>query len=530
MLETTGARLRRIFTGVAGSLLLTTIAAAPAHAEWLKAESPHFIVYGDVGEGDMRSYVRKVERFDSLLRIWFPVQTDIVPPRLSIYLADGRDDMRKIWPDMSANIGGFYVPSEARIFAVTGGRGAENDDTLFHEYGHHFMQQYLTAAYPAWFVEGFAEYFATADLTPGHMRVGLHSPGRMNSLTMGANTWLPMSTILRSRTSEIGNRGHFYYAQSWALTNYFMSTPDRRAALGRYLGALMNGGDPIASLQPSTGRTPDELQDDVRRYVTSRINYLSQDHEFAPAEVTITRLPPSARDLIWLDLRLARFVPQERRAGNLAEAERAAARYPNDAMAARVLAQAHMDMQQDEQAIAVLSAAVAAGLDDPETLRMQAVAMMDLGDSVAEADHDRKTRLYGTARAALAKAYQADASDYRIYLALSRNRADAPDFPTDNDLDTLRLGSQLAPQVQGLALRTARALMAREHYAEAVRYLAPVANNPHGGEGLAPIRAMLAEARLKAGLAPVADDGPPVDVEAAAETAAEPATEPAPAG
>jgi tetratricopeptide (TPR) repeat protein len=505
----------RPWLACAASAVALMGAAAPAHAEWLKAESPHFVVYGDVGEGEMRAYVRKVERFDAVLRIFFPVQTDIEAPKLSIYLAHGAEDMRKIWPDMPDNVGGFYTPGEARTFAVTGGRGAENDHTLFHEYGHHFMHQYLTAAYPGWFVEGFAEYFATADVTPGHMRVGLQSQGRMYSLTMGANTWLPMATVLRSRSLEIGNRGHLYYAQAWALTNYFMSTPERRAALGRYLGAVMNGGDPVDSLEPTTGRTPDQLQSDVRLYVLSRINFLSQDHEFEPAEVTITRMPPSARDLVWLDLRLARFVPEERRAGNLAEAERAAARYPNDAMAARVLAQAHMDLQQDEDAVKVLEAAIAAGLDDPETLQMQAIALMNVGDTVEETDPDRKAELYGQARASLSRAYQADAMDYRIYLALSRSREDAPGFPTENDLETLRLGADLAPQVQGMTMRTAQALMVRGHYGEAIRYLTPIANNPHGGEGLAPVRALLAEARQKAGLAPAADDGP---IEAEPET------------
>ena len=505
-------RLRSLLACAASAVALTTLAVSSAHAEWLKAESPHFIVYGDTSEGDMRNYVRKVERFDAMLRLWFPSKSDVAFPPLSLYLADGRSDMRKIWPDIPANVGGFYTPGEERIFAVTGGRGAENDHTLFHEYGHHYMHQYLTAAYPGWFVEGFAEYFATADLTPGHMRVGLHSPGRMNSLTMGANTWLPMATVLRSRSSEIGSRGHFYYAQSWALTNYFMSTPERRAALGRYLGAVMAGGDPVASLQPATGRTPEQLQNDVRGYVLTRINFQSEDHEFEPAEVTITRMPPSTRDLVWLDLRLARFVPETLRAGNLAEAQRAFAKYPNDALAARVLAQAHMDMQQDKEAVAVLQTAVATGLNDPQTLRLQAVAMMNLGDTVEADDPDQRTQLYRQARSALSAAYQADPLDYRVYLALSRNRQEGPGFPTDNDLDTLRAGAELAPQVPGMTLRTAQALMARDHYAEAIRYLTPVANNPHGGEGLAPIRALLAEARLKAGLAVGdIDDSPPTD-------------------
>ena len=500
------ARLRPLW---ALALACVAVAAGPARAEWLRAESPHFIVYGDVSESDMRNYVRKVERFDALLRFYFPVQSDIEVPPLSVYLADGRDDMRKIWPNMPSQVGGFYTPGEARVFAVTGGRGVENDHTLFHEYAHHFMQQYLTAAYPAWFVEGFAEYFATADLTPSHMRVGLHSPGRMNSLTLGANAWLPMATVLRSRSQEIGNRGHLYYAQSWALTNYLMSTPERRAMLGRYLAAVMNGQDPLSSVQATMGVTPEQLGAAVRSYIGGPILFLSQDHEFAPVEVEVTRLPASARDLIWLDLRLSRFVPEERRAANLAEAQRAVDRYPGDPLAARVLSQALMDLQRDEEAVQALDAVVAANPDDAPSLLMQADALMEAGDAAAEADPARKTDYYRRARANLARAYEADPLDYRIYIALSKTREDASGYPTENDLQTLLLGTTLAPQVQSLRLRAAQALMARGQYADAVRYLAPVANNPHGGDSLQPIRALLAEAREKAGMAPAnVEDAP----------------------
>lgn len=510
----------RLYSWIAAATLaLTLCGAGSAHAEWLKAESEHFVVYGDTSEAAIRNYTRKVERFDGLLRIWFPAQSEIQTPKLAIYLADGRSDMRKIWPTIPSNVGGFYTAGEERIFAVTGGSGAENDHTLFHEYGHHFMYQYMPGAYPGWFVEGFAEFFATADLTPSRMRVGLHSPGRMNSLTMGQNSWLPMETVLRSRPSEFRGRGHFFYAQSWALTHYFLSTDDRRAAMGRYLTAVMNGGDPIASLQPATGFTPDQLQHEVQIYL-QRINYRPEKRESPPAEVTVTRLPPSAGDLIWLDLRLSRFVPEALREGNLAEAQSAAARYPDDPWAARVLAQAYLDVKQPEEAVRVLDASLATVPDDPQTLRMRAVSLMDRGDALKESDPEQRRALFSQARANLARAYQLDALDYRLYLALDRSRLEAPNYPTDNDVDTLLMGRALAPQVSALGVRSARLLASRGDYANAVAILSPIANNPHGGSGLASIRRELAEARRKAGL-PVNDAGDETAPEEAGEGGSE---------
>lgn len=486
---------------------LTMFGAAPARAEWRKATTEHFVVYGDVSEGALRSYAQKVERFDGLLRSWFPPRdAGLIVPRLPIYVADGRADMQKIWPDIPANVGGFYTPGEERIFAVTVGTGRDNDNTLFHEYAHHYMQQNLTGAYPGWFVEGFAEFFATADLSPGRMQVGLPDPGRMNSLTMGTNSWMPMDQLLRSRSFDTGSRGHFYYAQSWALTHYLMSTPERRTKLGLYLAAVMEGGrNPVEALQGTIDRTPEQLQDDVRRYMSGRINFLSQSQEFPPVDVTIERLSPAEAELVWLDLRLARFVPEERRAGNLSEARQVADRYPADPFAARVLAQAYMDMQQPEDAVRVMRSAVEANPDEPLGQRFFAVTLMDAGDAAEEAgDSERREALYGEARRALGRAYSADALDYRTYLALARSRRGADNYPTDNDVEILLAGSQLAPQISSLRFQTAQVLMQRGRYGEAVTYLQPLANNPHGGENLTAVRDLLAEATEKAGLAPSA--------------------------
>ena len=140
--------LRAVALAAVASLLLF---APPARAEWRKATSEHFVIFGDTSEGSLRNYAQKVERFDRVLRTWFPPRDpDVIPPRLTIYLADGRADMLKVWPDMPESVGGFYTAGEERIFAVTGGTGPENDHTLFHEYGHHYMYQNLNGAFPGW--------------------------------------------------------------------------------------------------------------------------------------------------------------------------------------------------------------------------------------------------------------------------------------------------------------------------------------------------------------------------------------------
>lgn len=153
--------------------------ASSAHAEWLKAETKHFIIYGDTSEREMRAYAEKVERFDSFLRTYYPAQSEYEIPRLEIYLANGRRDMLRAEPRIGPSVGGFYSPNSGRIHAVVNTESSRGDLTLFHEYGHHFMYQMMTNAYPSWFVEGFAEYYSTADVRPDRIQFGRHDEGRM---------------------------------------------------------------------------------------------------------------------------------------------------------------------------------------------------------------------------------------------------------------------------------------------------------------------------------------------------------------
>ena len=61
----------RIHTIVKSALLalavLSMFAAAPARAEWLRAETEHFVIIGDTGRGSITEYARKVERFHTML-------------------------------------------------------------------------------------------------------------------------------------------------------------------------------------------------------------------------------------------------------------------------------------------------------------------------------------------------------------------------------------------------------------------------------------------------------------------------------
>ncbi len=514
--------MRRLIACLWLGLVLAVAVPGAARAEWFKAETEHFIVYGDVSENQIRRYATKIERFDGLLRAYYPIQTDHEIPKLEIYLADGLADMRQIWPSMTSSVGGFYSPNSPRIHAVVNLKADMGDQVMFHEYAHHFMFQMASAAYPSWFIEGFAEYYGLTEMREDKIRVGMYSPGRMHSLTIGANSWAPMRDVLSWRVYDSGRyRGADYYAQAWALAHYLYSDPTRTPLLGQYLNAVTAGGDPVTSLETIMGKNADQIQRDLRMYLTGAIPVFEPQIEIDAGEIVITRLPASARDLTWLDIALDRYEhqdtssiededdrkeTQEHRDALIRRAFDMAKRWPGDRMAAMVEARAHRMSGDLEAARTALAPLIGEESTDAAALRLAGVILLEQ----AQAEEDHSAALVRSARSYLGRALAADPLDFRIYRALDDSRRGASNYPTANDVSTLMVAATLAPQSHHMRLRYAQALMTTGKNAEAIIILMPVANAPHASSMRAAAQEMIDKAREAQGLAPLeGGEGPP---------------------
>jgi len=529
-------------------------APSVALADWLRAETAHFVIYGDTSERAMRAYAEKVERFDTLLRTYYPIPVDHELPKLEIYLADGRRDMLQAEPGISASVGGFYSTNTGRIYAVVNTESLMGDQVLFHEYGHHFMFQMAANAYPSWFVEGFAEYYATADVRPDRIQFGRHSEGRMLMFVQQpVNSWAPMSDVLAWRVSDAGRyRAGDYYAQAWGLTHYFMSTPERTRMLGQYLEAVSRGENSVQAMQRVTGRTAAQLQTDMRMYLSGAIRYHTPQVEFPTRGVEITRLSRVESDLIWLDLRLdkapvkvepvepvegeseqarrrretVRREQAEFRAELIRDALAAGTRHGQDVMGIRVAARAHRLSGDPAAGFRLLEPHLDEDQADPDLLRLAAELLIDQieteTDAAEIAGHRREARSY------LARALDADPLDFRIYRALDDSRRGEPTYPNDNDLSTLEVGVTLAPQSFDTRMRLGRAYMTRDMHAQAIAIVRPVANDPHGQSWARRAKALIASAQAAMGTAVDPVEDAPAEDEGVVEGTI--ASEPAPTG
>lgn len=467
--------LRRSGALAAFALLANALAgAAPVHADWLKAESERFIVYSDGGEGKLRDFVQELEAYDRFLRLRMGLDVNEAPPRkLPIYLVASRRGLAQVRPDLPENVAGFYMATDEDIFGIA--LRDQTVDTLKHEYAHHFMMQNFSYPYPGWFVEGFAEYYATVEVEKSRILVGKYNENR--AYWLQAASWMPMAELLSKRPLERARNRDTYYPLAWLLTHWFIGDADRQKALDAYLRDVGAGGDPVEAMERATGLNPTDLQRTLRRYMNGRIPYQAVTVAYPPTPLTVTRLPRSADDLLLLNQRLKIGVSEDKRTATAKEVRRAAARHPDDPLALLALGHAELHFGDPAAAEAPLQRLVTLDPNHVEALQYLARARLKAADD-AENPED-SDRLNAEARAFLARAYRADEANYATLLLIAENRNGGDGYPNDNDVAVLEQAFALAPQLGEARINLAQVLMIRDRNAEAVPLLEPLVNDPH---------------------------------------------------
>ncbi len=490
MLKSRTFGLRPLLAACAGAAALIN-AASPAHAEWRKAESERFVVYSEGSESSLRRFVQRLEIFDRVLNVRLTNSMGEAPPRkLPIYLVGSRAGLVKVRPGLGENIVGYYMPSDEDIFALAIRDG--DDDTLLHEYAHHFMFQHSAYPYPAWFIEGFAEYYMTAEFKADRVLTGQANTNRAYWLRDGH--WLDMQALLSSRPGKRAKGSETYYPLAWLLTHWFWGNTERQQQLNAYFVDVGAGGDPVQAMERATGMDMTQLRRELRRYMNGRIPYQAMVMDIPEVPMTVTVLPPSADTLLLLGQRVKLLEREDDDAAAvLAEVRRAAARYPDDTLATLVQARAEMNAGD-----AAVGTTLAQGLLEREPTNVEALQLLAEARLKASRDADDlgdSDRLRAEASRYLGRAYRADETNYRTFMLLAQTRSGQPGYPNENDIATLELARQLAPQLSGTVLNLAAALIHTGKTDEAVALLEPLANNPHGGGGAGAARSMINTAK-----------------------------------
>ncbi|NJC33004.1 tetratricopeptide (TPR) repeat protein [Sphingomonas jejuensis] len=464
---------------------LALFACHPAAAAWHQASSAHFIVYADDDAEDVRRYAERLERFDRAVRLMRNIPDDPVSPgnRVTVYMVRNMDTIRQL--SGSRSVAGFYIPRASGSVAFvprrteSGPHVLSADAVLLHEYTHHIMLTHFAhTALPPWLVEGYAEFHATADLREdGSVQFGRPPLYRAWGLLTGNP--LPVDRMLANEMRPRRDNEHdALYGRGWLLTHMLTFKPGRSGQLTDYIGRINAGETPRAA--SAAFGDMDALQDELNDYLHQRriMSLTLQPAQLPIDAVTVTPLSTGAAAVMDARIRSTRGVNRETAPDVLRMAQRAAAPYPDDPVAQRVLAEAEFDMGNLDAAAAAADRAIAADPRMAEALIYRGMAAM----AIARRDGATDAATWNAVRRWFLSANRIEPDHPMPLLLFFRSFTEQGITPTENAQMALLRAQELAPHDMGLKMQAAQVALRRDQLDQARALLRPVAYQPHGGD------------------------------------------------
>lgn len=471
------------FTKIARALIAVTAFTAAcvlqtgaAAAKWLRAESPNFIVYGNTNERVIREKIDSLETLDAALRLITQTKAAPSPNKLRVYLVS-KAELAEVRPNLNKLVAGFYTTKidEIAAFSSPGHEEWLSSQTILqHEYIHHFMLQYFPAAYPSWYVEGFAEYLSTLTYDKGELRWGMFE--NVRAYTLVATSWTSMEKVFTGQIKS-QDQTNDLYAQGWLAVHFFYSKPERRKLLDAYMRAVVAGEkDLAAAFQKSTGMTFAEFDKELRKYMRGRLYSTGVKGWTPPAwETSIRQLTAGEAETLLLRSRIMTELSERERQKTLAVARKLGQDMPEDPHVRLLLAQAEVQLGDPQAALSLLAAAPVSA--EAHYLRGRALH----AQANADAAQSARTELLQQAKAEFARAHKLDGTHVGALYFYGSVVGELEPL-SENTVNIFLLARELSPQLADTSLAAAGGLMRLGDFEEAMHVLEPVAYRPHGGE------------------------------------------------
>lgn len=469
--------MMRFWVKALAGLALALCGMGTAQAAWWQAQTRHFTVYREGSDDKLRDFAERLEKFDYLLRTITRVTDPERGSPVKVYLLSTVDKVQSLADN--PNIGGFYTTSDRTAYAVLS-RGAKTsqfdfgaEEILFHEYTHHFMLHHFPAAYPAWYVEGFAEFFSVVKFPKdGSIEFGHVPLARAPGLVLGSP--YPVKNLFARDANGLSLRdGDRYYGTAWLLTHYYRYKADRREEITRYLNDLAGG---VKDMQPDSYFVGGlaGLEKDLKAYMRHRLSASRlTPKELNIGEIVVSPVDTAQAALIEDELELMGD-PDKEEAPKLAASIRAiAARYPASAYATALLAEAEWTAEQASAALADADRAITL---DPKSARGYAVRAKVLLERAHDSD---KAEDWKAALTAIVRANRADTEDPVPLSLFYRYHAMRGGKMPDLGYDGLYKAFTLLPQSPDYRFAFVHAVAARGDYKTASILLDPIAYSPH---------------------------------------------------
>lgn len=494
-----------LVAGLAMSLAQPAAWAAPNSGRWLRLESANFVMYSSASEESSREELAALEGFHALITRIMPRKSPSTA-KLPIYVTRTNPDFDLTAPYYrNSMVMGYYSAGIEGTVAVSKSlryqprqrdmpRNVRADDArviLFHEYTHHYVLANNRTGYPAWYIEGIAEFLSTAEFTNTGVEVGRFTQGRAYSLMRGG--WLEIEKFLDLPEKMTGEEVGAFYAQSWLATHYMLfGRPERAKGFDKYVQLLQQGGNVLTSFEPAFGITPAEFDKELREYKRKPIEAWPIPG-ILPVEagIQVTRLASSYDNLLLPMVYMQRLPTAEKAKDTIAKVREEVRRNRDDVDAQRAGVWVETWYGDLSEARKQIDALLAVNGDSAATHHVS--GLCDLRAAYAASD----AALFERARKSFGRSHARDDTKASALFRYFESGLNATGEVNDHLIEVLIKAYQMAPQVNSIVATTAHALMARERFDEAVIVLRPLAANPHGGKFAEKARQWLAAANAK---------------------------------
>jgi tetratricopeptide (TPR) repeat protein len=456
-----------------------------ASAAWQQATSKHFIVYADDKPEKITAFTERLEKFDKALRFFRGMtETPVADAdRVRVYMVGDVRTIARLAGKGMSNVAGFYEPRVGGPVAFVPRNAPKSSaydldaqSILFHEYAHHFMfTTFPSSVFPAWLVEGFAEFNATAIFNAdGSVMIG-QIPG-YRVWNVQDSTLVPAQRLIQLDPGKLNDeQTDALYARGWLLTHLLMFDPSRKGQLNQYIAAINAGKQ--ANDAASVFGDLKKLDRDMTAYV-------------ARPKIIVENIPADKLKIDPIKLRLldageAAVMPaliQSTRGvdGTSAQAvvklaRRLAAPFPTDAGAQNELAEAELDAGNLDEADAAATRALAA---DPKSIHALTYKGLIYSAQLAKA-MDKDPAHWRIVRRWFVEANKLDPDNPRPLMLFYASFLQARLPPTKNAEDGLITAYEQAPFAFDLRMTAAGILLKRGDKDGARAALLPVAYSPH---------------------------------------------------
>jgi hypothetical protein len=238
---------------------------------WRLTRSPHFEVYSQADDAAARSTLLWFEQ----LRAFFLQQTGQQLDSQSPVRVIGFRSASEYQPyRLRSTSDGYFVGTGSRAYIVMVTMGADEFRVAAHEYAHLVLQA-DGRQLPPWLNEGLAEFFSTIHVGERGVTLGGELPSHTSLLRR--NPWMPISELLTlpedSPVRDSREGAGLYYAQSWALTEMLVLSPEYGPRFHALMNALSAGTPSLKALTLVYAKSEDAIARDVHAWIDSRAKH-----------------------------------------------------------------------------------------------------------------------------------------------------------------------------------------------------------------------------------------------------------------